>query len=238
MFESYKENKLPSTTKHVPKIKHHEGVTIATDKDNVDSSGWLQTLNTIEMSKKSGVMTRSQPLCTDVPHLCMDLSHAHGPFQRSVIECTATDHVIFPRCIYTSFHGNLLPLVWISSWISPILRHHSLGTQWLRGQPVGWAQVRFGLTVGPEGETSPYIWHSCIAATSYLMIVMDLGATYVVWHCTLSVCYLVCEHKEKWKWLRANYEWVNGQQDLRCSRYGTKGQDKACSMKVALAVGV
>ena len=52
--------------------------------------------------------------CTATAHgrptlLRTDLSHAHGLFE-TVIECTATDHVIFSRCIYISFHGNLLPL--------------------------------------------------------------------------------------------------------------------------------
>ena len=28
-----------STTKHVPNIKHHEGVTITTDEDDIDLSG-------------------------------------------------------------------------------------------------------------------------------------------------------------------------------------------------------
>ena len=59
------------------------------------------------------VMTHSQPLHTDVPHPHMDLSHVHRPFQDPWIECTATNHMIFPCCIYTSFHGNLFPLAWI-----------------------------------------------------------------------------------------------------------------------------
>ena len=46
--------------------------------------------------------------CTATVHrhptlLCMDVFE-------TVIECTATDHMIFSQCIYISFHGNLLPL--------------------------------------------------------------------------------------------------------------------------------
>ena len=34
---------------------------------------------------------------------------AHRPFFRSVIECTATDHVISHACIYTRFSQGLIP---------------------------------------------------------------------------------------------------------------------------------
>ena len=41
-------------------------------------------------------------------------SHIHAQtFSRSVIECTATDHMIFSHYIYISFYGNLFPLAWI-----------------------------------------------------------------------------------------------------------------------------
>ena len=41
---------------------------------------------------------------------CPMHSHCTQTFSRSMIECTATDHVIFSCCIYTNFHGNLFPL--------------------------------------------------------------------------------------------------------------------------------
>ena len=70
----------------------------------------------------------AQPPCTDVPHfLRTDLSHAHGPFE-TMIECTATNHMIFSWCIYTSFHGNLLPLAWIWVVIPHSLIQASLDT--------------------------------------------------------------------------------------------------------------
>ena len=73
------------------------------------------------------------PTCTDFfilldyPHAlyvchepCTATVHRHPTLLRTdlfktVIECTATDHMIFSWCIYTSFHGNLLPLAWI--WV-------------------------------------------------------------------------------------------------------------------------
>ena len=58
---------------------------------------------------QDGVTTCSQPLCMDVPHLRTDLSHAHGPFQRSVIECTATDHVISHDVYILVFTGTYFP---------------------------------------------------------------------------------------------------------------------------------
>ena len=71
----------------------------------------------------------------------MDISHTHGCFQRSVIECTATNHVIFSCCIYTSFHGNLFPWAWIWYVTPPKTCPEWLRYQWLRGQPVGWAHI-------------------------------------------------------------------------------------------------
>ena len=52
--------------------------------------------------------------------LCTATAHRHPTFcawtfSRSMIECTATNHVIFSCHIYTSFHGNLFPLAWI--WV-------------------------------------------------------------------------------------------------------------------------
>ena len=68
--------------------------------------------------KKNGTVPLStentcHELCTATMHwrptlLCTDLF-------KTVIECTATNHMIFSQCIYTSFHGNLLPLAWI--WV-------------------------------------------------------------------------------------------------------------------------
>ena len=61
---------------------------------------------------KGGALSRT---VTATEHVTSHIL-AHRPFPRartffrSVIECTATGHVIFSRCIYTSFHGNLVPL--------------------------------------------------------------------------------------------------------------------------------
>ena len=46
---------------------------------------------------------------------CTATVHRHPTLLRTdlfetMIECTATNHMIFSRCIYISFHGNLLPL--------------------------------------------------------------------------------------------------------------------------------
>ena len=58
-----------------------------------------------------GVVTnRAQPLRMDIPHFCAWTFPTCMDLFETVIECTATDHVIFSRCIYTSFHGNLLAL--------------------------------------------------------------------------------------------------------------------------------
>ena len=64
---------------------------------------------------------------------CTATMHGHPTLLRTdlfetVIECTATDHVIFSRCIYISFHGNLFPLAWIWVVIPHSLIRASLDT--------------------------------------------------------------------------------------------------------------
>ena len=56
------------------------------------------------------VTNHAQPPRTDVPHFCAWAFPTRTDLFETVIECTATDHVIFSQCIYISLHGNLLPL--------------------------------------------------------------------------------------------------------------------------------
>ena len=80
---------------------------------------------------------KSSVSCNEVLHHCHNpctaIVHRHPTlcawtFSRSVIECTATDHMNFSHCIYTSFHGNLFPLAWIWVVIPHSLTWASLDT--------------------------------------------------------------------------------------------------------------
>ena len=78
-------------------------------------SWWLSTMT--HHISPIGPRKRNQHTCHKP---CTATAHGHPTLLRTdlfktVIECTATDHVIFSWCIYISFHGNLLPLAWI--WV-------------------------------------------------------------------------------------------------------------------------
>ena len=80
---------------------------------------WLCTQLKAFITQERGLVFPFHSIIPQEEHICHEpctaTAHRHptllrtDPFE-TVIECTATDHMIFSRCIYTSFHGNLLPL--------------------------------------------------------------------------------------------------------------------------------
>ena len=74
--------------------------------EDADSTDWVVPPITIRLA--SCDEWRCHEPCTATAHGCPTLLRTD--LFETVIECTATDHVIFSRCIYISFHGNLLPL--------------------------------------------------------------------------------------------------------------------------------
>ena len=64
---------------------------------------------TLSVPMLIGVTTHSQPLHTDIPHPCTDVSHAHRPFSNPWLSAQPPITCFSHACIYTRFSQGLIP---------------------------------------------------------------------------------------------------------------------------------